>query len=535
MIPPPSKTHLPRRSPSWSLLSWAIKGGVEPANHMFFRTILFSCAVLLALSASASAQTTRLRLVAANTSSGNFQAYEAPGIRIFQGLDPDIVMIQEFNYQSGTLRQFVDTAFGPEFSFFVEPGGEQIPNGIISRYPIIASGDWVDSNVTNRDFAWARIDIPGSKDLWAVSVHFLTTSSGSRNAQATLLVSYINANVPAGDYLVIGGDLNTRSRTEACIITLRAVVTDLGTPLDRNNNSNTNAGRSEPYDWVLPESELHALRAPVIIGGNSFANGLVFDSRVYTPLSEVSPVQSGDSGVSGMQHMAIVKDFLIPNVDGPTPTATPMPTTTTPAPTGTTISPTSTTVAPTPTGVPVSGTVFINEIHYDDDGADANEGIEIAGPAGTSLTGWSIVLYNGSGGASYDTIALTGTIPSQQACVGTLWFPATLLQNGDPDGIALTNSGGQVVQFLSYEGAFTASGGAAGGLLSTDIGVAETNATPDGFSLQLTGTGNAYANFTWGAAPIAHTRGLPNTGQTFAGGCAATPTPTPAGGIWNLY
>ena len=46
--------------------------------------------------------------------------------------------------------------------------------------------------------------------------------------------------------------------------------------------------------------------------------------------------------------------------------------------------------------------VFINEIHYDNTGTDAGEAIEIAGPAGTNLAGWSIVLYNGAGGASYE-------------------------------------------------------------------------------------------------------------------------------------
>ncbi len=56
--------------------------------------------------------TLRLRVVAANISSGNFQAYELPGIRILQGLAPDVVLIQEFKYQSGTLRDLVDTAFG---------------------------------------------------------------------------------------------------------------------------------------------------------------------------------------------------------------------------------------------------------------------------------------------------------------------------------------------------------------------------------------------------------------------------------------
>ena len=53
-------------------------------------------------------------------------------------------------------------------------------------------------------------------------------------------------------------------------------------------------------------------------------------------------------------------------------------------------------------------TVFINEIHYDNTGTDANEFIEIAGPAGTNLAGYSLVLYNGEGtapGQSYNTLA----------------------------------------------------------------------------------------------------------------------------------
>lgn len=32
-------------------------------------------------------------------------------------------------------------------------------------------------------------------------------------------------------------------------------------------------------------------------------------------------------------------------------------------------------------------TVWINEIHYDNTGDDVDEGVEIAGPAGTDLTG----------------------------------------------------------------------------------------------------------------------------------------------------
>ncbi|WP_205507746.1 lamin tail domain-containing protein [Myxococcus vastator] len=263
----------------------------------------------------------RLRLLAANTSSGNGQDYDlGHGIRIFQGTDADVVMIQEFNYRSNTaadLRGFVDTAFGTQFHYYRE-GGAQIPNGIISRYPIIASGEWDDPYVSNRDFAWARIDVPGPKDLWAVSVHFLTTSSGNRNSEANSLVSRIRANIPDGDYLVIGGDLNTGSRNESAFSTLSQVVRTAGPhPVDKNGNGNTNAGRNRPYDHVLVDSDLFAHQTSVVIGGSSFANGLVVDTRVYTPLSAISPALYGDSAASGMQHMAVIKDFLIPG-DGAT-------------------------------------------------------------------------------------------------------------------------------------------------------------------------------------------------------------------------
>lgn len=185
--------------------------------------------------------------------------------------------------------------------------------------------------------------------------------------------------------------------------------------------------------------------------------------------------------------------------------------------------------------VPDSGsTVFINEIHYDNVGTDSGEFVEVAGPSGTNLTGWSIVLYNGSGGASYDTDALTGTIPSQQGGYGTvsISYPVDGIQNGSPDGIALVNNGA-VVQFLCYEGSFAATGGPANGLTCTDILRSETSSTAVGFSLQLQGTGTTYNNFTWTPAAIANTKNSPNTGQTFSNTSTptptqtATPTPTP--------
>ncbi|MCY1016206.1 lamin tail domain-containing protein [Pyxidicoccus sp. MSG2] len=258
----------------------------------------------------------RLRLMAANLTSGTGQDYDpGHGIRIFQGTDPDVVMLQEFQYKTSSaadLRAFVDTAFGTGFQYFRE-SGSGIPNGIISRYPIISAGEWDDTAVSDRDFVWARIDIPGPKDLWAVSVHLLTTNASTRNTEATSLVSRIKANIPTGDYLVIGGDFNTGSRSEACLTTFAQVVSTASPyPADRNGNTNTNAGRNSPYDHVLVDSDLRPYQTAVVIGGSSFSAGLVADTRVYSPISEISPAVSGDSGASGMQHMGVIKDFLVP-------------------------------------------------------------------------------------------------------------------------------------------------------------------------------------------------------------------------------
>lgn len=164
--------------------------------------------------------------------------------------------------------------------------------------------------------------------------------------------------------------------------------------------------------------------------------------------------------------------------------------------------------------------VFINEIHYDNDGSDVGEGVEIAGPAGTDLSTYTLTFYNGNNNAVYNTVALSGIIPDEGGVgYGAIWFAISGIQNGDPDGIALDNNG-TLIQFLSYEGAFIAIGGAANGVSSTDIMVGEGGGTAVGESLQLTGTGFDYENFTWADAQ-ASTINLINTGQTFA-----TPVPT---------
>ncbi|MCE9573449.1 MAG: endonuclease/exonuclease/phosphatase family protein [Deltaproteobacteria bacterium] len=256
----------------------------------------------------------RLRIAAANVTSGNLQAYEAPGIRILRALGPDVAMLQELNYASNTdadLRSFIDQAFGPTYVYFRGTG--QIPNGVASRYPIVSAGSWIDPAVSNRGFVWARVDVPGPVDVWAVSVHFLTTSAAKRDIEAVALRDFITANVPAADYLVIAGDFNTDTRTEACVTTLSAVVSTAAPyPTDQNANHNTNGNRNKPYDWVMADADLDPLRIPTSIGASTYPDGLVFDTRVYTPLTEVPPALDTDSAATNMQHMAVVKDFALP-------------------------------------------------------------------------------------------------------------------------------------------------------------------------------------------------------------------------------
>lgn len=169
--------------------------------------------------------------------------------------------------------------------------------------------------------------------------------------------------------------------------------------------------------------------------------------------------------------------------------------------------------------------VRFSELHYDNTGTDTGERIEISGPAGTALAGYQVVLYNGSNGAPYGTQTLSGTVPATCGARGVvvLTYPVNGIQNGDPDGLALVDPAGQVIEFLSYEGTFAAVGGPANGMTSTDIGVAETASTPVGFSLARTPAG------TW-SGPAANTFGACNDGDRTAppAGPVTRVTVTPA-------
>jgi hypothetical protein len=242
---------------------------------------------------------------------GNHSNPEGAGARILKGLRPDLVLIQEFN-TSMPPRQWVNATFGPGFSFTREEGAG-IPNGVISRHPIAAAGEWDDPLLDNRDFAWARIRLPNGKDLWAVSVHLHSKQAENRRLQAELLVARAREKIPPEDLVLLGGDLNTRQADEPCLRVLGgAWVLPRELPADTAGDHDTNAPRNRPYDWVLADRELEVCAVPVRVAGLVFRGGLVFDSRSFPRLDAVPPVRAGDSGFKQMQHMAVVRDFLVP-------------------------------------------------------------------------------------------------------------------------------------------------------------------------------------------------------------------------------
>jgi hypothetical protein len=167
--------------------------------------------------------------------------------------------------------------------------------------------------------------------------------------------------------------------------------------------------------------------------------------------------------------------------------------------------------APTFTADPPT-VVFINELHYDNTGGDADEGVEVAAPISVDVSSLRILFYN-QDGATYGSAKELGAPAGQCNDYSLYVIRQSGIQNGDADGLALVDANANTaIQLLSYEGVLTATEGAAATLPSTDIGVAEGGDTPVGHSLQLGGNGGAYDDFDW-RGPVAATFGACNAGQ----------------------
>lgn len=257
------------------------------------------------------------RVVSANLTAGQRQSYDTgEGGRILSALKADLALVQEFNVGDNapsTVQAWVSTVFGPEYTYTRESDNAQIPNGIVSRYPILDSGTWNDKNVSNRAFVWAKIDLPGPRDLFAVSVHFLTANASSRQNQANDLRAQLEKVGSPDDYIVVGGDMNTSSFSEPAFRELAPMVSHGNRfPADGNGNHNTNRARKKPFDQVLLSAPLQRAQVPTELGGVTFPDGLVFDTRAFPKLDSVPPARRADSDAPEMQHMAVIRDIALP-------------------------------------------------------------------------------------------------------------------------------------------------------------------------------------------------------------------------------
>ena len=156
---------------------------------------------------------------------------------------------------------------------------------------------------------------------------------------------------------------------------------------------------------------------------------------------------------------------------------------------------------------------WINEIHYDNDGTDVGEFVEIIiEDTGFDLSLFTVTLYNGSGGAAYGTSTVDDyTLGETSGDFKVFYKDIANIQNGGPDGISLSYNG-ELIQFLSYEGSFNATDGVASGKTSTDISRSEPSSTPTGESVQLCCNGIAYSDMLW-QSPATASKGNFNAGQ----------------------
>ncbi|NJK90424.1 MAG: endonuclease/exonuclease/phosphatase family protein [Blastochloris sp.] len=290
----------------------------QPRDVLLLGVLVFFGGSILLQGRAGAEEKGWFRITAANLTSGNQQSYDpGHGSRILQGLRPDVVLLQEARFGDKSLAQWlgwVQAVLGGDFVAYREKA--ELPNAILSRFPILESGSWDDPEQVNRDFAWARLELPEGRRLLVVSVHLSARSAEKRQNSAKALAREITEARVQEELLVIGGDFNVQHRHEPALKALdRLVMTEGPYPVDEQGNENTNRGRNKPYDGIYVSRELHGREKAVSFGGEQLAGvtgGFVFDSRVFKDLSRVSPVQREDSDAPQMQHMAVVRDFSWP-------------------------------------------------------------------------------------------------------------------------------------------------------------------------------------------------------------------------------
>jgi hypothetical protein len=115
--------------------------------------------------------------------------------------------------------------------------------------------------------------------------------------------------------------------------------------------------------------------------------------------------------------------------------------------------------------------LVINEVDYDQVGTDGDGFVEIynGGEGPAQLDGIALVFVNGGDSSEYNRETLSGSLAA-----GEYLVVAVDAQNGAPDGLALIDGAGTLLDALSYEGSITAAT-----IGSATYNLVEGNAVPD--------------------------------------------------------
>lgn len=171
---------------------------------------------------------------------------------------------------------------------------------------------------------------------------------------------------------------------------------------------------------------------------------------------------------------------------------------------------------------------WLNEIHTRNGGADVAQGVEIAvvltpnAQTSNPLEGWRLVFFKRDDKG--DAVLL-----KEATLAKTVYAPASPTHNiglshllvpgiAEAVGVALVDEKGYYVDFVSWDGALKVTTDDQLIVLATEIGVSEPPASPRGFSLQLSGSGNKPSDFSWGIGLSSF--GSRNYGQRFFPHCA---------------
>ena len=185
--------------------------------------------------------------------------------------------------------------------------------------------------------------------------------------------------------------------------------------------------------------------------------------------------------------------------------------------------------SPATYGIPANppGSVWINEVNPDALlGPDTGEFVELAGPAGSTLTGWTIQLFTSATNPAAEYVIGATGLPNDTNGFGFFVLADSAVTDVDqafnpPDtdnhlaangAIALLNEFGNFEYGVVY-GEFPPTNA----FPTYDFIGFEDFFAFDDEVLALIGTGGAYGDFTW-ATNIVHTPGAANISQLFAGG-----------------